>query len=92
MALNPVEVTKFVFGSFAVVQIAITTATIISSLKSLYFRSSHHIHVSFLLRDELNKFATCTSPIMHLICPLPLSFAQPLFFISPGYYSPPKRN
>ena len=60
------------YGSeFTVVQIAITTATIISSFKNLYFRSSHHLHVSFLLRDELNKLATCTSPIMHRIPPPP---------------------
>ena len=34
-------------------------------------------------------FSTCISPIMHLIC-LP-NFAQPLFVISPGYYSRPKQ-
>ena len=40
-------------------------------------------------------FATCTSPITHLICP-PLppqkkkkKLASPLFFISPGHYSRP---
>ena len=40
-------------------------------------------------------FATCTSPITHLICPPPpphkkkkkKKLASPLFFISPGHYS-----
>ena len=36
------------------------------------------------------EYATCTSPLMHLICPP--KFCQPLFFISAGYYSCPKRN
>ena len=39
-------------------------------------------------------YDTCTYPIMHLIPPppLPLRFAWPLFFISPGCHSRPKRN
>ena len=36
------------------------------------------------------EYATCTFPLMHLICPP--NFGQPLFFISPGYNSCPKRN
>ena len=75
----PLKSRNFFSGLFAVVQIAITTATIISSLKSLYFRSSHHLHVSFLLWDELNKLATCTSPIMHRISP-PKKFCITLVF------------
>ena len=88
MGLNPVKVPKFFSGLFAVVQIAITTATIISSFKNLYFRSSHHLHVSFLLRDELNN---CTSLIMNRISPQK-KFCITLVFIFPGYYSRPKIN
>ena len=36
------------------------------------------------------EYATCKFPLMHLICPP--NFGQPLFFISPGYNSCPKRN
>ena len=36
------------------------------------------------------EYATYTFPLMHLICPP--NFGQPLFFISPGYNSCPKRN
>ena len=42
-------------------------------------------HLGFL-------YATCTSPIMHLICSPKFGTTGPLFFISPGYYSRPKRN
>ena len=35
-------------------------------------------------------YATCTSPIMHLICPP--KFCTTSIFISPGYNSRPKRN
>ena len=45
--------------------------------------------------NKIIKYATYTSPIMQLIClpppPAP-NFAQALFFISPVYYSRPKRN
>ena len=43
--------------------------------------------------NKIIKYATYTSPIMQLIClPPPPNFAQALFFISPVYYSLPKRN
>ena len=50
--------------------------------------------------NKIIKYATYTFPITQLICPppppppLPVAhfLAEPLFFISPGYYSRPKRN
>ena len=42
----------------------------------------HFVPLSFFLQS-----ATCTSPTMHLIWPQ--NFAQPLFFISRGYYIRP---
>ena len=42
----------------------------------------------FLFYFLIPHLQSCTSPIMHLICPQ--SFALSLFFISPEYYSRPK--
>ena len=44
--------------------------------------------------DKIIKYATYKSHIMHLILrpPPPPNFSEPLFFMSPRYYSCPKRN
>ena len=55
------------------------------------------VTLSIILRWK--EFAICTSPIIHLVClhpppphPLNKNFASPLFLISSGHHSFPRRN
>ena len=69
---------------------------ILMQIKLVFSRKFLHV-ASFwkweFLEHGNGLYVTCTSPIMHLICPpYPPDLAQPLFVIFPGYYSRPKIN
>ena len=61
-------------------------------------KKRHPLGTKTVVWPKSSLFATSRFPVMHLIClpppppPTKKNLPQPLFFISPGYYSLPKRN
>ena len=71
---------------------------ILMQIKLVFIRKFLHL-ASFwkweFLEHGNGLYVTCTSPIMHLICPSsppPQILHNSLFFFCAGYYSRPKRN
>ena len=68
---------------------------ILMQIKHIFTRKFSHL-ASFwkweFLEHGNGLYVTCTSPIMHLICPPPPKFCITFVFHSPGYYSRTKRN